>query len=341
MPQNPDYTLPDWQRAHPGPRFSGTIKQSASDFQVTEILGFDPLGNGEHDFLWIEKEGANTAWVAQLLARHAGVRDVDVGYSGLKDRHAITRQWFSVRRPDRNGTNWSEFAEPGVKIVEVARHDKKLRRGTHKANRFRIAVREITARKSDLDQRLQAIAKSGVPNYFGEQRFGRQGNNMSLAADLFAGKRMRRNKQSMAISTARSFLFNHIVQARVLTDCWDTAIEGEAFNLEGSNSVFVEDEINDELVARLARLDIHPTSALWGRGELVCKGKAAILENEIVAPFAALCTALEKQGAKQARRATRLVIHEMQADFSEQTLWLEFLLGKGSYATSVLREIVD
>jgi tRNA pseudouridine13 synthase len=340
MPQNPDYTLPDWQRAHSGPRFSGTIKQSASDFQVTEILGFQPLGSGEHDFLWIEKEGANTSWVAQLLARHAGVREVDVGYSGLKDRHAITRQWFSVRRPDGSGTNWQAFAEAGVDIVEVARHDKKLRRGAHKANRFRIAVRGIEAGKSELDERLHAVSKLGVPNYFGEQRFGRHGNNMSLAAQLFAGKRMRRNKQSMAISTARSFLFNQVLQARVQTDRWDTAIAGEAFNLEGSNSIFVEDEISEELVARLTRLDIHPTGALWGKGELVCRGNAAQLEKEIVASFASWCSALEKQGVKQARRATRLVVHEMQAELSEQTLWLEFLLGKGSYATSVLREIV-
>ncbi len=196
--------LPDWQRAFGGPVFQGLIKQSPSDFQVTEVLGFAPSGDGEHDFLWIEKAGANTVWVARSLARYAGVADRDVGYAGLKDRHALTRQWFSVRRPSGDGTDWQSYEQSGVRILDVSRNQRKLKRGANIANQFRIAIHSACNDQEAMSKRLEQIRCNGVPNYFGEQRFGRDGGNMRLVNDLFAGKRLKRDKRSIALSTARS-----------------------------------------------------------------------------------------------------------------------------------------
>jgi len=336
-----DLSLPDWQRAYGDPVFQGLIKQSASDFNVTEMLGYPLSGDGEHDFLWIEKEGVNTAWVAEKLAALAGVRDVDVGYSGRKDRLAITRQWFSVRRPTGAGTDWESFAEPGVTIIEQTRHEKKLRRGAHSGNQFRIAIRGSNAEVNVINKRLESIRRGGVPNYFGEQRFGRGGNNLALANGLFSGRRLNRNKRSIALSAARAFIFNHVLQSRVRDDNWDKAVPGEALNLDGTGSVFVEERIDEDLQSRLLNLDIHPTGVLWGSGELICRDEAAKIDTTIAAQFEALSHGLQQQKVKQARRSLRIAVHDLKWELEEDTLWLDFWLTSGGFATSVLREVVD
>ncbi len=238
------------------------------------------------------------------------------------------------------GTDWRSFDVAGVSILEVDRHDKKLRRGVHKANRFRIAVRGINATQAQLDPWLNILGKRGVPNYFGEQRFGRNGSNMSLARELFAGKRMKRNKQNIAVSAARSYLFNEILHSRVCSDSWDKAVAGEAFNLDGTNSIFVDDTVSAELTARLESLDIHPTAALWGKGELISRGDARNADVAVIDSHRELSDGLERHGLKQARRATRLVVEDLGSELIDGSLWLEFSLRKGGYATSVLREIV-
>ena len=339
MSQNADFSLPDWQRVYGGPIFQGLIKQSTSDFNVTEMLGYALSGAGEHDFLWIEKEGVNTAWISAKLAAHAGVREVDVGYSGMKDRQAITRQWFSIRRPTGAGSAWENFSEPGVTILEQTRHEKKLRRGAHNGNHFRIAIREMHAGADAIIERLESIRQGGVPNYFGEQRFGRGGNNLALASALFTGRRLKRNKRSIALSAARAYIFNHILQSRIGDASWNTALPGEALNLEGTGSVFVEDEINEELQARLLSLDIHPTGVLWGSGELISREAAAKIDATIAQQFESLSHGLQQQKVKQARRALRLAVHDLKWELEDDTLWLDFWLTSGGFATSVLREI--
>lgn len=334
-----DLSLPDWQRAYGDPVFQGLIKRSPSDFKVTEVLGYPLSGAGEHDFLWVEKEGVNTAWVAEKLARLAGVREVDVGYSGRKDRQAITRQWFSIRRPTGSGTDWDRFNEPGITILEKTRHEKKLRRGAHSGNHFKIAIYGERPDAEAINTRLALIRRGGVPNYFGEQRFGRGGNNLTLATDLFAGRRLKRNKRSIALSAARAYIFNQVLQFRIKEDCWDTAVPGEALNLDGTGSVFVADEINEELKARLLGMDIHPTGALWGSGELICRGAAAKIDEIIAVQFQVLSHGLRMQNVKQARRALRLAVRDLKWEIENDTLWLDFYLTSGGFATSVLQEI--
>lgn len=338
MQRSAETPLPAWQRAHNILQVQGEIRTTPADFDVSEILGFAPSGNGEHDFLLVEKESANTAWIAEKLACHARVRPVDVGFCGRKDRFAVTRQWFSVRRPSGTGTDWSKFENPDSRILRIDRHNRKLRSGAHRANRFRIAVRESNATAQSIAKIHSCIQQKGVPNYFGQQRFGRQGSNLALAASLFEGKRLTRNKRNIAVSAARSYLFNQILHTRVLDGTWDQALPGEALNLDSTNSVFSETNISDELRSRIASFDLHPTAALWGTGEPACSGSIAALEKQIAADSPPFAAGLEEIGVKQARRATRLVVHELKLEIQGHTLWIEFSLRRGGYATSVLRE---
>jgi tRNA pseudouridine13 synthase len=322
--------------------FQGLIKQSTSEFIVTESLAFDFTGDGEHDYLWIEKQGANTTWVARGLARYAGIALRDVGYAGLKDRHAITRQWFSARRPSGAGTDWDAFDLEGVRILDTGRHQRKLKRGAHSGNRFRIAVREVNgAEETLISHRLTVIREKGVPNYFGAQRFGRDGSNLSLAEDVFAGKRLKRELRSMALSAARSFLFNEILSSRVTDGSWGQALSGDALNLNGTGSFFIAEEIDDEVNKRLQSLDVHPTGALWGRGDIQCAGQPATNERRIADSYPEIRDGLERAGLDMARRALRLAVTDLQWEIDANRLWLEFSLGRGSYATAVLREIVS
>ena len=224
--------LPDWARAHGAPLFAARMRSEPADFDVTETLGWDLSGDGEHDYLWIEKTGANTEWVARQLARHAGVPAKDVGFAGLKDRQAMTRQWFSV--PRWHQPDWSACDVEGVHILEVSRHAKKLRRGAHHGNRFRIVLRgtHLEQHADALAQRVAAIREQGVPNYFGEQRFGIGGGNLDLADAWAAGKRLPRHKRSLAISTARSFLFNEVLDGRVRDGTWNRLQPGDKANLD-------------------------------------------------------------------------------------------------------------
>ena len=331
--------IADWARAYGASPVTGQVRRTAADFQVTEILDYDLSGTGEHDFLWLEKQDANTAWLAGKLAQHAGIREPDVGFAGLKDRNAITRQWFSVRRLSAAGTDWSAFELPGVTILDVTRHDRKLRRGAHSGNRFRICIADLVGDPVALEERLQLIRQDGVPNYFGEQRFGRDGNNLQLASDLFAGKRMRRNKRSFALSAARSWLFNHILQARVQDGSWNCLLDGESACLDGSNSIFAIDQLDQELQNRCHEMDIHPGGALWGRGEPSCQGAVLVLEQAALKSFEEFRRGLEAH-VDQSRRALRLAVRDFAWETGAGQAWLDFGLSSGAFATAVLREIV-
>ena len=338
MPALPG-ALPEWPCAHGEPFFAASIRDEPSDFQVVENLGFEFSGAGEHDYLRVEKTAANTGWVARELARHAGVRAADVGYAGMKDRHAITRQWFSV--PSRGEADWASFTAEGVSILDVRRHHRKLRRGAHEANTFRIALRttQAAAMKAPVDERLGRMAACGVPNYFGPQRFGRHGANLDLARRLFDGARLKRDKRSIAISAARSFLFNEILARRVADASWERILPGELVNLDGSGSVFRADEIDETIERRAAELDIHPTATLWGRRSEISQGAIDTLERDATHAHIDLRTGLEHLAVKASSRPLRLRVSDLTWEFEDDALWLEFRLPSGAFATSVLREI--
>lgn len=335
--------LPDWAHALGPMPCAGHIRSTPEDFVVTEQLDIDFSDDGEHDWLWVTKTGANTQWVAEQLAKHAGIAPRDVGYSGLKDRHALARQWFSVRRPSAGGTDWRAFTAAGVRVVEQRLHRRKLKRGAHRGNTFRIAVRadEMASHRDAIGQRMTQIGARGVPNYFGEQRFGRNGANIELGQSLFQGRRLSRNKRSIAISAVRSFLFNEILDARVKGRTWDKVLPGELANLDGSGSVFAVDEVTTEIEERCAAFDIHPTATLWGRGAPLAGADVAQLEAIVTAPHHDLCDGLVKAGVDASTRPLRVRVVDLEWDIEDDALWLTFRLPNGAYATSVLREIAD
>lgn len=328
--------------AHGGPPARAVLRREAGDFRVDEVLGFEPSGSGEHAFLVIEKTGANTEWVARQLARAAGVAPVAVGFAGLKDRHAVTRQAFTVHVGNRAEPDWPSLAIPGVHVVSVARHARKLKRGAHRGNRFRIRLCNVVGDAAAIAARVAAIAAQGVPNYFGEQRFGRDGGNVDLARTLFGGARLPREQRGIVLSAARSELFNAVLARRVTDGCWNRALDGDVFMLDGTHSIFGPEPPTDDLVRRIVAFDVHPTGPMWGRGDLRSTGTVAALEREIAAAHADLAGGLEREGLEQERRALRLRVGDlaMERDGAD-TLVFGFTLPSGAFATTVLREVAD
>lgn len=338
-------------------------KSKAEDFVVNEMLDIDFTNEGEHLWLHIQKSGMNTAYLAKLLSEWADIPLRDVGYSGLKDRQALTSQWFSLRLPKKQMPN-RDFTpidigdNESITILAQYWHNKKLNRGTHQANEFIITLRELvlaTGAEQQLEQHLQYMSDNGVPNYFGSQRFGFGGNNIKEALALFARpltstkkskrKRAPREQNSMELSAARSLIFNEILAARVRNGSWDKGLAGEVFNLNGSGSIFATENMDDTLRARLASGDIHPTGVMWGIGNDKVTGSAAQLENQVVEQhplLAQLATGLEQRDVKAQRRALRLPIDNLTWEWrDDQTLVLQFSLPTGSFATSVLTSLVQ
>src|SRR3546814_8043541 len=171
----------------------------------------------------------------------------------------------------------------GLRVLDHAWHAKKLPRGALAGNRFRLVLRGVQGGRAAIDARLRAIAEVGVPNYFGEQRFGREGANLGNALAMFAGKRFARAQRTHLLSAARSELFNRVLAVRVRDRSWNRGLEGEVWMLDGSRSVFGPEPWSEALAERLDRFDIHPAAPLWGRGELRTTGPVRRLEEGALA----------------------------------------------------------
>ena len=326
--------------AHGGPVGGGAIRSAPEDFIVREWLGFDADGEGDHWLLTVRKRGANTHWVAKQLGKLANIHPRDVGYAGLKDRNALTEQAFTV--PVRSPVaDWLGVAGDGFEVIDAQRHRRKLKRGALKGNDFAIVIRNFSGERSQLEARLARIASHGVPNYFGPQRFGRDASNLRRAAAMFAGTRIEdRFERGFALSAARAYVFNAVLAERVAQASWNRLLQGDVANLDGSNSIFVPESIDELLIERCANLDIHPTGPLWGRGELRTTSDARALEEQAAARNAALCEGLAKAGLDQERRALRLRVQNLTHTLEDGNLTLRFRLGRGAFATTVLHEIV-
>ncbi|MCG8427865.1 MAG: tRNA pseudouridine(13) synthase TruD [Chromatiales bacterium] len=330
-------------RAFGGPKGSGVIRRELADFIVEEISSVEPSGEGEHVLLHIEKAGANTDWVAKQLARHADVPNKDVSFAGLKDRYAVTRQWFSVRLAGRDEPDWSALNSDEVQVLAAERHNRKLKRGALKGNKFVIRIRELDGERQRMAEILEQIEAEGVPNYFGEQRFGYQDRNIESARALFAGelKRVPRAKRSFYLSAARSLLFNQLLAERVRAGNWNRIIAGERCLLAGSRSSFIAEELDDELHCRCRERDIHPSAPLWGRGKPDVDGAALAFETEVLNGHQEWMAGLEKFGLEKERRSLRADVSELNWEWGDELLTLSFTLPKGSFATALLRELLD
>lgn len=336
-------SMPDWPRAGGLPSAQAQLRQQPEDFQVDEQLGFAPDGAGEHLLLQVWKKNLNTDQVARQLARHAGVAARDVSYGGLKDRNAVTTQWFSLWLPGKPDPDWQGLESASLRILSSVRHRRKLPRGALKSNRFVIVLREMQGPAEVIEQRLTAIRQTGVPNYFGEQRFGRDGQNVQQALAMFAGRKVKdRHLRGIYLSAARSCLFNQVLAARVVDGNWNRILPGEAVMLCGSRSFFIAETVDEVIATRLAERDIAASGPLWGRGELPCSGEVRALELATVSGYRQLCQGLEDAGLEQERRALRLDVNDLQWHWLDDSraLRLHFELPAGAYATAVLREVV-
>ncbi|HXA37097.1 MAG TPA: tRNA pseudouridine(13) synthase TruD [Steroidobacteraceae bacterium] len=330
-------------RAHGASLPAAQLKASPEDFYVEEQLSFQPSGAGPHWLLRVEKRTANTHWVAAELARLAGVAGGEVGFAGLKDRHAVAVQWFSVPRRATTADFWIHAHTAEFKVLEAHANSRKLRRGALSGNRFRIRLRNVTWSREELEQKLCALRTHGAPNYFGAQRFGRDGCNLDRVAGwVQSGVAPRgRAERSFALSAGRSLIFNAVLARRVAAGDWSQLGLGDLASLDGSGSHFSVTAVDDELRRRLDAFDIHPSGPLWGRGDPASQGEARRHELDAAREFSAAADLLAAQGLEQERRSLRSAVRELSNERDGSTLTLSFLLGRGQFATAVLREICE
>ena len=323
-------------------RLRARMRATPADFRVDEIDAFEASGAGEHLLLTIEKRGMNTAFAAKRLAQWAGIPELGVSYAGLKDRHAVTTQRFSVHLPKKIAPDLAALESDEMHVLHATWHARKLPRGALAGNRFVLTLREVEGERDAIEDRLRTIQSRGVPNFFGEQRFGREGDNVAQALQMFGGRRVKREQRTMLLSAARSALFNRVLERRVADGTWDAALDGEVWMLDGSRSVFGPEPFDDALAARLGAFDIHPTGPLWGEGELRTTGEARALEEATLADAESLAVRAGLEGArmKQERRALRLLPKQVAwAWVEDDGLRLSFELPPGSYATTVVAQI--
>ena len=324
MTDLPHTTLPDWPPAYPPSGARATLKSLNEDFIVTELPLQLPSGEGEHLWLDVEKNGANTAFVAQRLAEAAGVQERDVGYAGLKDRHAITRQWFSIYLPTGKSGETPDLTalqHPEFKVLGQSRHVKKLRPGDLRGNRFRLVLRDVSGDRAAIEALLAAVAAQGVPNYFGAQRFGFDGGNVEQGRAMLAREIRVRNpkKKGLYLSAVRSFVFNEVLAQRIQQGLWGQALPGDVMDEAGL-----------------------PTGPLWGRGRVATTDQAQVLENSVAARHAALCDGMEHAGLDQERRSLVARPTDMSWAWPQSDqLMITFSLSAGNYATSVLDAILQ
>jgi tRNA pseudouridine13 synthase len=332
--------IPEWDFAYGSPTGKGEIRTFPEDFIVEETLAFEPSGSGEHIFLQIQKTGENTEYVARQLARFANVRQRDIGFAGMKDRHAITTQWFSVWLPKGDEPDWQNFETDGFKILSVTRHARKLKRGALSNNRFELTIRQWQGDKTKTIEQLTAIKNHGVPNYYGSQRFGNGGQNVVKALEMFRGAKVGREQRSLYLSATRSFLFNYILSARIEHESWATGLDGDVFMIDGSHSCFACETIDNDIRARLAKNTLHSTGALFGKGESRVSREALVLEQNVFEKYTELTKGLIAFGLENDRRALRVNVANLSWEFNDDILKLKFNLPAGSYATAVLRTVI-
>jgi len=329
---------------HGKPQSTGQLKANPEDFLVVEDLGFEPDGEGEHILVRILKNGCNTRFVAEALAKFLKIHAREVSFAGQKDKHAVTEQWLCARVPGKEMPDLTQFQLEGCQVLEYARHKRKLRLGALKGNQFTLILREVKGR-DDVEARLQAIVDGGVPNYFGAQRFGIGGSNLHGALRWAeSGAPVRdRNKRSFWLSAARSALFNQIVSERLKKTDFNQVVDGDALQLSGRGSWFVAGAEEQALLqARVDARELMITAALPGTGDWGTQRNALVFEQTVLAEETALQSLLQREKVEAARRAMLLYPQQLSWNWwDDVTVELRFWLPAGSFATSVVRELIN
>lgn len=342
----PTANLPVWPTVGHPPLRAARIRAEINDFEVLEVPLIEPEGEGEHLWLRIRKRNRNTTDVAKLLAKLAEIPVRDVSFAGQKDRRAVTEQWFSLYLPGREVNDLAErIGDDQIEILEALRHNRKLRRGALKGNRFRIVLRDCEGDKNAVTVCLQRLTTEGIANYFGEQRFGRNGDNIVKARQMLRGKRRVNNREqrAMLISAARSLVFNDLLALRIQEGNWNQPLPGDLMLLGDGNSLFLTESIDEALLARTAAGEVHPSGPLPGAaGKLEPMAEAARLEQAVAEAHRGILTGLKKLRINASRRALRVMPRHLRHEWLDATaLAVSFELPAGSYATALLREITE
>lgn len=333
--------MPAWREAA---QVQGQIKTLPQDFVVEEILTYPLTGEGEHVFIFCEKTQLNTSDVVSHIKKQLGLKSVDIAYSGLKDKQAVTRQWLSVRSALSNDELKSQIQDSfsheygELKILKLQRNIKKLRIGDHGFNDFDIVLRDVRGDANLVDQRLENIRDGGFPNYFGMQRFGWQGSNLFAWQRWIDGgmPRIKRQRRSMLISSARSYLFNCALKSRVEDGSWQQIMAPEYFTGRSDQKAFLLDGLDIQQQQENDAGIIGAALCLPGLVKWQVNGELAAQSSH---PWH---QALEQLKVERGFRRLRAHAHDLQWQWLQgDTLRLRFRLARGVFATVLINEIID
>ncbi len=319
------------------PPLGGTIKTDPDDFCVTEVAQYEPSGEGDHCYFLVEKRGRTTDDLVQALRRAGGDQ---VGVAGQKDRHAVTRQWVSALVKNEEAAVGALEALDGVRVIDRSRHGNKLKIGHLRGNRFQIRVRGVEPDLARVDAITATIESAGLPNLFGEQRFGKYGDNAEKGRQAIAGKlRGPKNRIQFFISALQSDLFNRYVELRHAEGLLRRVIAGDVLKKSDSGGMFLSEDLADEQ-ARFDRRELSPAGPLFGAKMAPAHAEAAALEDAVLEQ--AGLTRDDFNRAKHlttgSRRAVIVYPEDLSARLNDSDLVLTFFLQKGSFATTLLQE---
>lgn len=326
----------------PDAPLEGVIRATPEDFRVDEVPAYEPEGSGDHLFVRFEKTGLGTPEAVRRIARALDVDPRETGYAGLKDRHAVTRQWASFLFGDP--ARLEEADIDGVTVLETARHRHKLRTGHLRGNRFILFVRGASGNVEEAEARLATLARRGVPAYFGEQRFGHGGQNLEDARRwLVEGGRAPRDrfKKKLLVSTLQAALFNELCAERVREGTMDGAIAGDLMRKEETGGLFVSDDVERDR-QRAQDFEVSATGPMVGAKMRWPEGEALAREEAALARWKLRPEDLERFRASGAgtRRPYRVRLSEPRLEVEPEGVRLMFTLPSGAYATVVLAELV-
>ena len=320
------------------PKPRATLKQSPADFRVAEQIDFPLTGHGEHLWCYVEKTGLNTAWLKREWARLTDCPPKDIAHSGLKDRHAITRQWLSL--PAKYSAQLPDSGD-GWQILERQQNERKLRVGAHRYNQFAITLRDIDADRAHIEAALTALTRDGFPNHFGDQRFGHTNRDKAQRWVERGQLPKKHDERAQVLSTLRADAYNAQLDARLAAATLHTPQPGDRAMLAGSNSHFTIEAVDDALLARLASGDIALGGWLPGKEKAPLPPAVTAWLASADAAQQAAVRYLEKY-ADGGWRALTVRPRDLQHHWPDaHTLHLAFTLPRGSYATALLASLFD
>ena len=321
------------------PGIGGELRVRCEDFAVDEIAAYPALGHGEHLFVRFWKENLDTPVAVRSLARALGVSERDAGYAGMKDRRAITTQWASFfgASPEKA----ARVNLDGIHVLAAERHPHKLRTGHLRGNRFSLIVRRPSGGADEARRTLAELQRRGCPNYYGDQRFGRNNLPRALAWAGAGGPPRKRFEQKLFASVLQAAVFNRVVAERVLTGTADRALVGDVYRKESTGGLFTTDELEDAQI-RVETFDISPTGPMPGPKMRLPTHEVLEMETEAEAALGLSAKTWHRLGrnALGTRRPIRVRPTNVAVVPCEEGLRVAFDLPSGAYATVVMREIM-